>query len=201
MQTVDNYYEWESDSYYCYPHSNVLKNKYGIHDEEELKDIERQITSVRAAQILKDPIKGNFDSIHLKEIHKQLFQDLYNWAGEYRKVNISKGNPFCLFEYIPEQLNNLFNELKNEGYLSLLNKENIAKRLAYYLGELNAIHPFREGNGRTQRIFITELALKNGYILDLSKVSKHDMLYASIQSFDLNYGPMIKIINESLRKK
>ena len=201
MQHFDNYYEWENDNYYCYPHSNTLKNKYNITNEEELKDVERQITSIRAAQILKEPLNGKFDVEHLKNIHKHLFQDLYTWAGEFRKVNISKGNPFCLFQYIPDQLNNLFEELKNEAYLSLLNPNDLARRLAYYLGELNAIHPFREGNGRTQRIFIIELALKNGYILDFSKVKQKDMLHASIQSFALNYGPMTAIIKDSLIKK
>lgn len=201
MQHFDNYYEWENDNYYCYPHSNTLKNKFNITDEEELKDIERQITAVRAAQILKESVKGKFDENHLKEIHKQLFQDLYTWAGEFRKVNISKGNPFCLFQYIPDQLNKLFNELKEEAYLSLLNPNDLARRLAYYLGELNAIHPFREGNGRTQRIFIIELAQKNGYILDFSNVKQKDMIHASIQSFALNYGPMTQIIKDCLRKK
>ncbi len=201
MQNFESYYEWENDNYYCYPHSNTLKNKFNITDEEELKDVERQITAVRAAQILKEPIKGYFDEIHLKAIHKHLFSDIYSWAGEYRKVNISKGNPFCLFQYIPDQLHNLFEELKKEAYLSLLNPKDLARRLAYYLGELNAIHPFREGNGRTQRIFIMELADKNGYILDLSKVNQKDMIKASIQSFALNYGPMTEIINSSLKKK
>ena len=193
MQKFESYYEWENDNYYCYPHSNCLRNKFNITDEEELKDMERQITSVRAAQILKEPVKGLFDENHLKAIHKHLFQDLYSWAGEFRKVNISKGNPFCLFQYIPEQLNNLFKELKNEAYLSLLNENDLA--------ELNAIHPFREGNGRTQRIFIMELALKNGYILDLSHVEKKEMIRASVQSFALNYGPMKDIIKKSLKKK
>ncbi len=201
MQLFNNYYEWENDNYYCYPHSNVLKNKFNITDEEELKDVERQITAVRAAQLLKEPVMGTFDADHLKAIHKALFKDLYTWAGEFRKVNISKGNPFCLFPYINEQLDNLFLELKKEAYLSLLNQEDIAKRLAYYLGELNAIHPFREGNGRTQRIFIMELAAKNGYILDLSNVDHKEMLKASVQSFAMNYGPMTDIIKNSLRKK
>ena len=201
MQVFESYYEWENDNYYCYPHSNTLKNKYNITDEEELKTLERQVTSVRAAQLLKNPIKGVFDENHLKAIHKHLFQDLYSWAGEFRKVNISKGNPFCLFQYIPDQLTNLFKELKNEAYLSLLDQNELAARLAYYLGELNAIHPFREGNGRTQRIFIMELALRNGYILDLSKVNQKEMIRASVQSFALNYGPMTEIIRNSLRKK
>ena len=91
--------------------------------------------------------------------------------------------------------------MKNEAYLSLLNENDLAARLAYYLGELNAIHPFREGNGRTQRIFIMELALKNGYILDLSHVEKKEMIRASVQSFALNYGPMKDIIKKSLKKK
>ena len=134
-------------------------------------------------------------------IHKFLFQDLYSWAGEFRKVNISKGNPFCLYTYIEEQLKKLFTELKKEAYLSLLPQEELASRLAYYLGELNAIHPFREGNGRSQRIFIMELAAKNGYILDFYRIKQSDMIYASIQSFALNYGPLTKLIKESLRKK
>lgn len=143
------YYEYEQDNYYCYPNSSVLKNKLNIRDADELKSAEREITSLRTAQAILNRIEGNFDFEHLKKIHYFLFGDIYEWAGKIRTVNISKGNQFCLYEYIQDQLDEIFMKLCRENYLKDCNEKiEIAKRLAYYLGEINSIHPFREGNGR-----------------------------------------------------
>ena len=90
-------------------------------------------------------------------------------------------------------------ELKSENYLEGLNKEELAKRLAYYLSELNVLHPFREGNGRTTREFIRQLALKNGYKLNLSKVMPEEVLNASIESI-VDTKHLEKIFNECLEK-
>ena len=144
-------YEYEYDSYYCYPNSYVLKNKLNIENTKELVKAEREITSIRTAQALLNRIKGNFDFKHLKKIHQFLFGDIYEWAGKIRTVNISKGNQFCRCEFIQDQMDILFDKLREEDYLKkCTNKEEIAQKLAYYLGEINAIHPFREGNA-TQR--------------------------------------------------
>lgn len=76
----------------------------------------------------------------------------------------------------------MLDQLKKENYLANLNKENLSKRLAYYLSELNVLHPFREGNGRTIREFIRQLAYKNGYLLDLQKTTPEEIFNASVKS-------------------
>jgi len=114
---MDYLYEYELDAYYCYPGTNVLKNKLNIHDSTILTEAEREIASLRIAQAAVNPIVGRFDLPHLKRIHRFLFSDIYAWAGKIRMINISKGTTFCLFQHIEEQSNFLFHELKNEDYL------------------------------------------------------------------------------------
>lgn len=191
-------YEYEWDKYYCYPNSNVLKNKLNITDSDELLKAERKITALKTAQATVNRLQGNFDFEHLKSIHRFLFCNIYEWAGKIRTVNISKGNQFCRCDYIEEQMNNLLLKLKTENYLVGNNKEELAKRLAYYLSEINVIHPFREGNGRTQRMFIEYLSYNAGYQLDFNKISKDEMLEASVRAYALDYGLMEKIILKAL---
>lgn len=196
------YYEYEWDKDYCYPKSYVLRNKLNITNQEELNDAERAITSVKISQALVNRIEGNFDFEHLKKIHKFLFCDIYDWAGCVRTVNISKGNAFCRAEYIEKQMDDLFDKLKKENHLKLCkSKEDAGKRLAYYLGEINVIHPFREGNGRAQRLFIEHLAYNAGYILDFMKISSEDMLRASVEAYACEYELMEEIITKALSKK
>ena len=196
------YYEYEWDKDYCYPKSYVLRNKLNITNQEELNDAERAITSVKISQALVSRIEGSFDFEHLKKIHKFLFCDIYDWAGCVRTVNISKGNAFCRAEYIEKQMDDLFDKLKKENHLKLCkSKEDAGKRLAYYLGEINVIHPFREGNGRAQRLFIEHLAYNAGYILDFMKISSEDMLRASVEAYACEYELMEEIITKALSKK
>ena len=195
------YYEYEWDSKYCYPNSFVLKNKLNIKNQTELENAERAITSLKASQASLERIEGGFDFEHLKKIHKFLFGEIYDWAGNVRTVNISKGSRFCSAEYIEPQINELFEKLKEEDYLRCCkSKEELGKRLAYYLGEINVIHPFREGNGRTQRMFIEHLAYSAGYLLDFMKISSEDMLEASVRAFVCDYGLMEIIITNALEK-
>ena len=198
---LDQYhYDYETDSYYCYPGTYILKNKLNITNENELKDAERSITSLRTAQLIQNPLDGDLDFNYLKNIHKFIFGDIYEWAGSIRTVNISKGNPFCRCEFIEEQMESIMKKLKRENYLEGLSINVLAERLAYYIGEINAIHPFREGNGRTQRMFIECLAMKNGFSLDFSKISNEEMLEASVQTFNMNYTLMSSLILKSLSK-
>lgn len=192
------YYEYENDSNYCYPSTYVLKNKLNIIDENELKAAERSITSLRTAQLMQNPICGKLDFNYLKSIHKFIFGDIYGWAGVTRTVNIEKGNTFCRYEFIEEQMDSIMRKLKNENYLENLNSKKLAERLAYYIGEINAIHPFREGNGRTQRMFIECLALHNGFLLDFAKISDDEMLEASVQTFNLEYDLMNELLLRAL---
>ena len=112
---------------------------------------------------MKKGVTGDFSMKYLCSIHKQLFQDIYPWAGKIRTVDISKGTIFCLVQFINDQFDDLYCKLKEENFLKdIVNKKEMSERLAYYLAELNMIHPFREGNGRTQRIYIEQLCMNNG---------------------------------------
>lgn len=193
-------YEYTVDDYYCYPGTSVLKNKLNIMDAQELEEAERKITSLRYAQALQSGIQGNFDFNHLKKIHFFLFSDIYEWAGKNRIVNISKEDMFCNAIYISDQAEELFGRLKSENYLkNCLTKSDTAERLAYYLSEINAIHPFREGNGRTQRLFITFLARSLGWELDFSSCSPAELLNASIESFSGSLTPLQNLIFSSIK--
>lgn len=171
------------NSKYCYENSEVLVNKLNIKNAKDLQYYEAKITAAKSLGLRQQGITGKFDKAHFLSIHHYLFEDIYPFAGVLREENIAKGEfRFAMWEYIETELENLLNKLKSETYLFGLNKQNLAKRLAYYLSELNVLHPFREGNGRTYREFIRQLALKNGYILNLKKVSPQEMLQASIES-------------------
>ena len=181
------------NSKYCYPGTTVLKNKLNIMNIEKLQTYEAKITAAKSLGLRKSGITGNFDSNHIKQIHKYLF------AGQFRTENIAKGEfRFAQFEYIETELESLLNKLKKEEYLQGLNKKDLATKLAYYLAELNVLHPFREGNGRTNREFIRQLALKNGYQLDLKKVKAEEILEASIESI-VDTKKLEEIIYECLQ--
>lgn len=192
-------YRYKGNDIYCYPNTTVLKNKFNITNQTELSGIERKITLYKMLFLDENPIDGNFDFEHLLIIHKILFEEIYDWAGKIRVVDISKGTMFCKCEYIEKTASMLFSELKSENYLKEMSINQIVKRLAYYMCEINAIHPFREGNGRVQRIFISQLARKNGYSLNFSNVTEEEMIYASVQGFINNYEPMEKLIAKSIK--
>ena len=136
------------------------------------------------------------------KIHKYLFGDIYEWAGKIRTVDISKGTFFCLVQFIEMQFDEIYRELKNENFLvDITEKETFGKRVAYYLSEINMVHPFREGNGRTQRIYIEQLCKKNGrFDIDYSKVDNDAMVKASIASASKDYSQMEKLIISCLKE-
>lgn len=170
-------------SVYCYEGTNTLVNKLNIKDSEELESYETSVVSLKLMALNKKGITGNFDIAHFVSIHKFLFEDIYNFAGLFRTENIAKDYfQFAEWEYIESELERLLSELKSENYLVGLSKEQFASRLAYYWAELNVLHPFMEGNGRTTREFLRQLSLKNGYILNLYKVNSQELLNASIKS-------------------
>lgn len=191
----------ERNSSYCYENTNTLINKLDIRDSKVLQKYEAKITAAKLLALMQKGIIGNFDVKHINAIHQYLFEDIYPFAGKLRTENIAKGVfRFAEWEYIEPELERLLNELKQENYLDKLPKEKLAERLAYYLSELNVLHPYREGNGRTTREFIRELALKNGYILDLRKVSPKDFLNACIKSI-VDTSDLTNLIHECLIEK
>ena len=191
----------ERDSKYCYENTNTLINKLNIRDSKVLQKYEAKITAAKLLALMQKGIIGNFDVNHINSIHKYLFEDIYPFAGKYRTENIAKGVfRFAEWEYIEPELERLLDELKKENYLENLSKEKLAERLAYYLSELNVLHPYREGNGRTTREFIRELALKNEYVLDLRKVSPKEFLDACLKSI-VDTEDLTNILYECLTKK
>lgn len=170
-------------SIYCYPDTNILKNKLEISDFPLLKEAETQLTQLRLYKLQREPIEGRFSLAHLLKIHKYIFQDIYYFAGKIREETIIKGNTkFCESQFIKENLNNILNELKTERYLIGNGIDDFANRSAYYMAELNFIHPFREGNGRALREFIRCLGIKCGYIISWDAIDKDVLLSASILS-------------------
>lgn len=190
-----------ADTTYCYKGTDVLVNKLGIQDYEKLQAIERKLTMLRILDLIDKPIKGNFDFKHLCSIHYYIFQDVYDWAGKVRTVDIAKGNRFCNVMFIETQAKEIFDNLRKEKFLEGLNQQEFVRQLAYYFSEINALHPFQEGNGRSQREFIRSLALKNGYVLSFSNIPAGEMLKASHESFLCNYTPMEKIFEQCIRKQ
>lgn len=172
------------DNIYCYPNSEILKNKLQIKNKQELLNAKIELTSNRLLELQQKPINGTFDLQHLCKIHKHIFQDLFEWAGNIRTVNIGKGNLFCLVQHIPNYAASIFSNYYTNCINAKNNKEKFIHTLTEHYADLNALHPFREGNGRTQREFARELCLKCGYIFDLSKTNHQEMLEASIESFD-----------------
>ncbi len=152
----------------------------------ELAAYEARVTAGRLVELDVRPIVGNFDRAHLQAIHKHIFQDVYDWAGKLLTVEIAKpGSPFFAFErYLVPSLDKLTADLKAQDELRGLTAEEFATRAGHFLGEVNAVHPFREGNGRTQQEFIRELGLEAGHTIEWKNVSREQMYAASKVSFE-----------------
>jgi cell filamentation protein len=183
--------------------SGCLRNLLGIKDSEELSKVETALVLNRCYELeqnsLDNAVDKEFDSQHLKDIHKHLFQDVYDLAGQVRCVDLSKGETrFLPHQLIEKGANSIFSGLKEQNYLKGLSPEDFSKEAGYYLGEINHIHPFREGNGRAQREFINQLANLNGYHLEWRNVTQKEMIEASIEANKGNAKPLATIIHENL---
>jgi cell filamentation protein len=184
---------------YLDPATGVLKNRLGIAAEAALEQTEASFVATRSYELSQTPLKGAFDLAHLQAIHRYLFGDLYEWAGQLRTVDISKGgNCFAHHLRIEGAAALIFRQLARENYLAGLGPVAFSNRAAHYLGELNALHPFREGNGRAQREFISHLGQANGCYIAWENVSQADMLTAAIQSFDGDASKLAALIRASL---
>lgn len=179
---------------YCYPDSSVLKNKAGLTTEVELEQFETAMTFARSEEPLP---RGRLSARHYRAIHHHLFQDVYAWAGKDRTVRLSKGDStFCYPEHIGAEMTRVFAWLKQQHLLRGQSLPDFAHNAAHFLAELNAIHPFREGNGRTQLTFLALLADQAGHPLDLDKLNPRATLAAMIKSFNGNEQPLAALISD-----
>ena len=130
-----------------------------------------------------DWFEGVFDFAHYKAIHQFLFSDLYDWAGQLRTVNLSKkGTDFCPAEEIEPQAKLIFDRLKEQNYFKGLPHDAFVEEITDFYCTTNYLHPFREGNGRTQRAFLTQLIRSAGYDLNWSEVDGDLLMIATIQA-------------------
>lgn len=188
---------YDGSDTYIYPGTEVLRNKAGARTQSELDAFEADVTALRMLELLEAPIHGMFDCQHLCAIHRHLFQDVYKWAGELRTVDISRGGSrFANVGQIRSYLDRQFQNLRAEHQLRDLMPDVFLERMAYYMGEINAVHPFREGNGRAQRLFCAQLAEQAGYFIDFEPLEQARMYEVMIASFHGDSTPLVALLGE-----
>ena len=167
----------------CYEGTSCLINKLNIRDEEKLNFVESQITIHKTAELANAQDFGSFDFSHYKAIHKYLFNELYEWAGEIRTVNMSKkGTNFVDVSEIESVASACFKRLQDKNYFKNQEYDDFVEDIVDFYCTTNMLHPFREGNGRTQRIFISQLIQFNGYSIDFDKIDTDELMLATIQA-------------------
>ncbi|CAM2164641.1 cell filamentation protein [Burkholderia latens] len=192
-------YPADSKDPYTDPASGLLRNRLGITDAAELDRVEATFAAVRSYELDTAPAPARFDLEHLREIHRTLFGDVYPWAGELRSVDIAKGDTrFANAAMIESAGAQLFRQLDREGGLRGLDADGFSARAGHYLGEVNVLHPFREGNGRAQRAFINQIAHAAGYHIGWANVTREEMTRASIEAYHGSSERMAGLIRANL---
>jgi len=182
---------------YCYPDSKVLRNLLNIENDEELEEAEEELTELAAADIEFESPPYDFN--YLKSIHEQLFEDVYEWAGEIRSIDLSKGSTrFCTCTRITPEANKIFSTLSDANYYIDYDRDELVKAVAEFYIELNMIHPFREGNGRAQRILFEHIIINCGYEFDLEAINQHEWINANIAGVSCNYEPMATLFERCI---
>lgn len=202
---MDQYstYDLSEDDPYLIQGSECLNNNLGLTDTQSLNEAEKEFSLIAMAELVEKPVPPTFDFEHLKSIHKRLFEDIYPFAGIPRTVEIAKGNMLFLpYGLIDEMFHDVSQELSSESHLENLPIDQFAARLGYYLGKINMIHAFREGNGRSQRIFLDQLAEHNGFDITWSSISNSGMAEAcrAARNEQPDYMPLQKLLAMNLIK-
>jgi cell filamentation protein len=182
------------DDPYCYQGTFVLKNRANLRDADRLQAFELEMSVLRAEEPLP---KGRFGPAHYRAIHRHLFGDVYTWAGRYRTVRTAKGgNVFCYPEHIDAQMTSLFARLRTRPFTGGALANHFVREAAAFLAELNAIHAFREGNGRSQLAFLRLVSMRAGHAFELTELRPSPFLAAMIRSF----GGDVKSLELELRR-
>jgi cell filamentation protein len=188
---------------YADPVTGVLRNKLGLSTAAELEAAEREITHAALILLRETPVRPAYDLARLCEVHRRIFGDIYDWAGQVRTVAIAiaKGAMFCLPQYIEPAATEIFRLLRSDNFLRGLERGLFIDRLTYYLGEVNAVHPFREGNGRTQRAFFEQLADDAGFTLAWQRLDADRNIAASVAIMRGDPEPMRKMLDELAQER
>lgn len=181
---------------YVYPGTRTLRNNLGIRDATALERAELRINREQAGRPVPDP---RISAEGFKAIHRHLFGEIYAWAGETRTVSLAKGEAyFGPPQFVEAELARRFRKLAAEDSLCGLDADQFAERAAEHISELNAIHPFRDGNGRTTRMFLEILARQAGHELDRTRIDKREWMGASIAGMKMDYQPMARVIRTAI---
>jgi cell filamentation protein len=173
-------YDLSENDPYVIAGSTCLINKLGFTNTADLNRAEAELTKLTMAELFYQPVAATFDLKHLQTIHQRLFEDVYAWAGQFRSVEIAKGGALFLpYRLIHTELTGIFQQLHDEHLLARLTLAEFGQRAGFYLAQINKVHAFREGNGRTQRLLIEQLANHNGYMIDWNSISQDAMGQAS----------------------
>lgn len=165
----------------CYPGTTILINKLGIKDQHALDEAERIAVTYHAARLEAAPPNGPFTFDYYRMLHQQLFSDLYDWAGTLRSIDLSKkGTHFYPAKDLEALGSAMFQRLQNENELCDLPFHSFIAAISEFYHDLNMLHPFREGNGRTQRLFITLLVRRAGYNIDFADCDTDLLMTATI---------------------
>ncbi len=187
------------NSKYTYKGTDILKNKLNIQDEELLKEYETRIVAFKIATISTLTINMGYTPERLKFIHKYLFEDIFYFAGEYRQENITKGNfRFSEYVYIEDNIKQIFEKI-DINKMRIMSFNEFIKTLSYIMTELNVLHPFREGNGRTIRELIREICFDAGYVIDWYEINHDDILRVSVKAV-FDETEQIKMLRRSVKK-
>ena len=157
----------------------MLRNRLGITSADELARAEADLTALRLIELRDRPLPGGYDLAHLQAFHWHIFSDIYEWAGQLRTVSIGKGRLFCLPQDLESFATEVFGNLHRDGLLRGRDRDEFVSDLAGLLGDINTLHPFREGNGRTQRAFLAQLAIDAGYELRWTAMGRTENNQAS----------------------
>lgn len=173
---------------YLIPHTRVLKNKLSVQTQEDLDFFENDLVSVRSYKLYENLPHAEGTVKQLQWIHHYLFQDVYDWAGQIRTIDMSKGGgePFHPLEYMGVGIRYCEQTLKNDNLLQGLSIDEFISKLSVNYNNFNVLHPFREGNGRTQRVFWDIVARDAGYHFDWGLITQRVNDKASIQAKDAN---------------
>ena len=184
----------------CYPGTTCLINKLGIHDEDQLALVEAGMTMMKDSELSEHPLQGSFDFAHYKAIHRFLFEDIYDWAGEIRTVDMSKkGTSFVKAAEIDRIAEYAFRRLQENQLFVGLPFDEFVENIVDFYGIINMLHPFREGNGRTQRVFFTQLIRNAGYDIDFSEIDPDELMVATIQAAGGVEDMLRSIFGEAIR--
>jgi cell filamentation protein len=177
---------------YCPPGSTVLRNRLNLTDAKTLAQAERDLSEVAAESIDFSP--PPYSLSYLQAIHRRLFSDLYDWAGELRTVDISKDDThFCVTSRIEPEANKLFNALAGANWFQELDRADLIIASAELFGDLNVVHPFREGNGRAQRILFEHIIVNAGYEISWWPVGPGEWIQANIDAVGCDYAGLVRV--------